>query len=90
MKPGTLLPSGFYEDEIRIQHDGTVWIVASHLDVQHRFDYLADAMTYANQLRDRRQSLCPVTAPSGIRNSRRGFFATSLCTAVLFVQSRLA
>ena len=52
MLPGTLLPSQFPEDEIHIQHVGTKWIVSSHGDVQHRFERLADAMKYANQLRD--------------------------------------
>jgi hypothetical protein len=52
MKPRTLLPRDFRDDEIHVQHDGTEWIVSSHVDVQHRFEYLADSMKYANQLHD--------------------------------------
>ena len=52
MLPATLLPSQFPEDEIHIQHNGTVWLVSSHFDIQHQFETLAEAMVYANHLRD--------------------------------------
>ena len=55
MLAGTLLPSQFPEDEIHLQHNGTVWLVASHVDVQHHFEHLADAMQYANELRDQQR-----------------------------------
>jgi hypothetical protein len=52
MKPGMVLPSDFRDDEIHIQHDGTEWTVSSHVDAPYQFEKLADAMVYANQLRD--------------------------------------
>ena len=48
MKPGTLLPSQFPEDEIHIPHNGTEWIVLSYVDAAHHFEHLADAMKHAN------------------------------------------
>ena len=55
MLVGALLPSQFPQDEIHIQHNGTVWLVASHVDVQHHFEHLADAMQSANELRDQQR-----------------------------------
>jgi hypothetical protein len=52
---GTLLPSQFPEDEIHILHNGTVWLVDSHVAAQHHFEDLAEAMQYANELRDQQR-----------------------------------
>ena len=53
MLAGTLLPYHLPEDEVHIQHNGTVWLTASH--VQHHFEHLAEARQYANELRDRQR-----------------------------------
>ena len=55
MLVGTLLPSQFPADEIHLQYTGTVWLVASHVDVQHQFEHLSEAMNYANKLRDQQR-----------------------------------
>jgi hypothetical protein len=52
MKPGMLLRPSSPKDEIHLQHDGTEWVVSSHVDAPHRFEHLAEAMKYANHLRD--------------------------------------
>ena len=59
MLAGTLLPYQFPEDEVHIQHNGTVWLVTSHVDVQHHFEHLAEAMQYANELRERQRGEDP-------------------------------
>ena len=50
-----LRPSEFREDEIHVQHNGTVWTVISDVDVQHQFEHLSEAMNYANKLRDQQR-----------------------------------
>ena len=55
MLVGALRPSQFPQDEIHIQHNGTVWLVASRVDVQHQFEHLSEAMNYANEVRDQQR-----------------------------------
>ena len=43
----------FPHDEIHIRHNGTVWVVLSHVDVQRDFSRLSEAKDYANRIRDR-------------------------------------
>ena len=45
--------SEFREDEIHVQQNATEWTVTSHIDVQHQFEHLSEAMNYANHMRDR-------------------------------------
>lgn len=46
-------PDEFPTDEIHVQHNGTLWVVLSHFDVQRHFATLNEAKEYANRIRDR-------------------------------------
>jgi hypothetical protein len=43
----------FPTDEIHVEHNGYAWLVNSHIDAEHEFDRLSDAVSYAMDLRDR-------------------------------------
>jgi hypothetical protein len=49
-----LTQSEFPPHEIHVEHNGVVWLVTSHIDAQHQFEHLAEALRYANCLRDSR------------------------------------
>jgi hypothetical protein len=55
LRPDMLRPSECREAEIHVQHNGTVWTVTSHIDVQHQFEHVSEAMNYANHVRDRQR-----------------------------------
>ena len=46
-------PDEFPNDEIHIRHNGTVWVVLSHFDVQRHFSTVYEAKEYANRIGDR-------------------------------------
>ena len=46
-------PDEFPTDEIHIRHNGTVWVVLSHIDGQRHFSTLDEAKQHAKRIRDR-------------------------------------